>query len=292
MSVSQVLERARYFWVTWDVAVSKIVFGCARSLAWDIEPVSPITAHLPAIQSPTPLITSLLIYLAVVAIGCGLSGRRVNATVTDPKWLKTFVILHNVFLILLSLYMCVGCVKEAYLSGYSFWGNAFNPSETRLAYYIYIFYLSKIYEFMDTFIMLLKNNLRQVSFLHVYHHATISLIWWMIARRAPGGDAYFSAALNSWVHVCMYTYYLLSTLIGKNDGKRSKYLWWGRHLTQLQMFQFLLNLFQALYCTSFSSYPKFLSKILLVYMLSLLALFGHFYYSKHVASATLQRKLQ
>jgi elongation of very long chain fatty acids protein 4 len=31
----------------------------------------------------------------------------------------------------------------------------------------------------------------------------------MIVHRAPGGDAYFSAALNSWVHVCMYTYYLM-----------------------------------------------------------------------------------
>lgn len=67
-----------------------------------------------------------------------------------------------------------------------------------MAHYIWVFYVSKIYEFLDTFIMLLKNNLKQVSFLHVYHHATISFMWWMIAHRAPGGDAYFSAALNSW----------------------------------------------------------------------------------------------
>jgi elongation of very long chain fatty acids protein 4 len=38
-----------------------------------------------------------------------------------------------------------------------------------------------------------------VSVLHVYHHATISFIWWMITYTAPGGDAYFSAALNSFV---------------------------------------------------------------------------------------------
>lgn len=290
MSASHALGGVRGLWVNWDAAVSKIVFACARSLGWDIEPVSPSTAHLPAIQSPTPLITSLLLYLAVVTVGCGMVPRRPNANGTDPTWLKVFVILHNLFLILLSLYMCVGCAKEAYLSGYRLWGNEFKASETRLAYYIYIFYVSKIYEFMDTFIMLLKKNLRQVSFLHVYHHSTISFIWWMIARRAPGGDAYFSAALNSWVHVCMYTYYLLSALIGKNDATRSKYLWWGRHLTQLQMLQFFLNLLQALYCASFSVYPKFLSKILLVYMLSLLALFGHFYYLKHMASANLRKK--
>ena len=79
--------------------------------------------------------------------------------------------------------------------------------------------------------------------LHVYHHATISFIWWMITYTAPGGDAYFSAALNSfvvrtasgtpcsrlahhrlltcllprpWQHVLMYTYYLMAILLGKD----------------------------------------------------------------------------
>lgn len=75
--------------------------------------------------------------------------------------------------------------------------------------FIYIFYISKLYEFLDTAIMLLKGNLQQVSILHVYHHATISFIWWMITHTAPGGDAYFSAALNSFVvrlFVCAENY--------------------------------------------------------------------------------------
>lgn len=29
------------------------------------------------------------------------------------------------------------------------------------------------YEFTDTFIMVLKRNDRQITFLHLYHHATI-----------------------------------------------------------------------------------------------------------------------
>lgn len=36
--------------------------------------------------------------------------------------------------------------------------------------------------------MLLKGNTKQVSFLHVYHHVSISCIWWAIAYAAPGGD--------------------------------------------------------------------------------------------------------
>jgi len=35
----------------------------------------------------------------------------------------------------------------------------------------------------------------------------------------------------------------------------------------------------------YSPYPKFISHILFVYMISLLGLFGHFYWQKHIAGA-------
>lgn len=37
--------------------------------------------------------------------------------------------------------------------------------------------------------MILKKNDRQISFLHIYHHATIFDIWWMVLFFAPGGDS-------------------------------------------------------------------------------------------------------
>ena len=131
---------------------------------------------------------------------------------------------------------------------YIVWGNPYKASEHGMATMIYIFFVSKIYEFMDTFIMLLKGNLHQVrashfpeplaaccfaltrraglamkvTLLHVYHHASISFIWWMITNTAPGGDAYFSAAINSSVHVIMYLYYLLAILLGKDNKARAQ----------------------------------------------------------------------
>ena len=60
------------------------------------------------------------------------------------------------------------------------------------------------YEFMDTAIMVLRKNERQLSFLHVYHHAsTFFPCWWSAINFAPGGDVYFICALNSSVHVLM-----------------------------------------------------------------------------------------
>lgn len=278
------------YWRLWDIRVSRIVFWSADRLSWDIHPISPAIAYLPGVSSPTILVTSLLVYLIIVAAGCRVLSDKTDTSVREPRWLRALVICHNILLIALSLYMFLGCISQAYQNGYTLWGNEYKQEETQLAHYIYLFYISKIYEFVDTFIMLLKKNLRQISFLHVYHHSTISFIWWMIARRAPGGDAYFSAALNSWVHVCMYTYYLLAIILGKSEKRRAKYLWWGRHLTQMQILQFVCNLCQAIFCATYSNYPKFLSNILLVYMLSLLVLFGHFYYLKHVASTKLKQK--
>jgi len=279
MAATNVVE----MWTTWDKAVSDTTFAVLKALDWEVHPVSEVTNDWFAVASPTVLLTSLLAYFAIVGCGCAtLKNVPKDPNTKDPFWMKSLVIFHNVFLVLLSLYMCGGCILEAVKNGYSLWGNPYNPKETALAHYIWVFYVSKIYEFVDTFIMLLKNNLKQVSFLHVYHHATISFMWWMITHRAPGGDAYFSAALNSWVHVCMYTYYLLAVLVGKDEKVRKKYLWWGRYLTQMQMLQFVFNFFQAMYCMGYSEYPKFISKLLLVYMMSLLALFGHFYYSKHI----------
>ena len=89
----------------------------------------------------------------------------------------------------------------------------------------------------------------------------------------------------------MYTYYLLSTIIGKDMKKKARYLWWGRYLTQFQMFQFVTMMTQAGYTWLVSPYPKFLSGLLFVYMISLLALFANFYRRKHGSrSRTTPRK--
>lgn len=277
---------------SWDSFVTRYTFKVLKYVNWEIDPLSKLTGSWFAVESPTFLISSILIYLVIVLGSCYCNSDSYgNKRKEDPFLIRVLVIFHNLFLVILSLYMCGGCILEAKRNSFKIWGNPYDPGQVKLARYIYIFYISKIYEFLDTFIMIIKKNFKQVSFLHVYHHVTISFIWWMITRRAPGGDAYFSAALNSWVHVCMYSYYLLAVMVGKSEKARKKYLWWGRYLTQMQMFQFLCNLFQAIYCRVYSPYPKFISELLLIYMLTLLALFGRFYYSKHIMPTTKKSKL-
>lgn len=71
----------------------------------------------------------------------------------------------------------------------------------------------------------------QVTFLHVYHHATMALYAWSYLKFAAGGQGAILALLNSAVHVVMYTYYFLSGL-----GPRfQKYLWWKKYVTTMQL---------------------------------------------------------
>lgn len=78
--------------------------------------------------------------------------------------------------VLLNVYMIWGLwvVPQA---GYNLFGiNAKYTS--RIEYFVYIHYLSKFLDFLDTaFIILRGKDRQQLSFLHVYHHASIGMIW-------------------------------------------------------------------------------------------------------------------
>jgi elongation of very long chain fatty acids protein 4 len=118
----------------------------------------------------------------------------------------------------------------------------------------------------------------------VYHHSSIFIIWWFIISYVPGGSSYFSAALNSFVHVIMYGYYLWSSLAAKPvEGVKPRWnqpAFYRKYITSFQLFQFCCNFFQASYML-FVNPPKdfamFTVWILFFYMISMLCLFGNFY---------------
>lgn len=265
-----------------DSAISGAFFGFLDYVGVQFTSTPP-TQGLPAVDNPTPVVLSILVYVSSVIYGLRwIKSADLKPRLHEPFPLQALVLVHNLFCLGLSLYMFLNISFRAFRLDYCLWGNAYDPQDTLMAHYIYIFYMSKYAEFLDTIIMLLKRNVRQVTVLHVYHHVSIAFIWWMIAHHAPGGDAYFSAAINSAVHVFMYLYYFLSALLRSNDKARHKYLFWGKYLTQLQMVQFLFNMMQAFYCIKFKAvYPQFLCKVLFYYMISLLVLFSNFYLRKY-----------
>lgn len=83
--------------------------------------------------------------------------------------------------------------------------------------------------FQVFFILRKKSN--QISFLHVYHHCGMVVGGWIITNFTPGGNAMLIILCNTAVHVCMYTYYLLS--VYNENLKRNSF--WKRRLTEIQL---------------------------------------------------------
>lgn len=110
-----------------------------------------------------------------------------------------------------------------------------DPDAMRMVTAGYWFYISKFVDFFDTFFFVLRKRTRQITVLHLVHHAILPVSLWPGIRFASGGHASFFALLNSLVHVIIYFYYLVAAM-----GPRfEKYVRWKRHLTNCQIAQFV-----------------------------------------------------
>lgn len=54
---------------------------------------------------------------------------------------------------------------------------------------VWWYYISKLFEFCDTFFFILRKKEQQLTFLHVYHHATMFSFWWIGIKWVPTGSS-------------------------------------------------------------------------------------------------------
>lgn len=95
---------------------------------------------------------------------------------------------------------------------------------------------------MDTFFFVLRKKDDHLSFLHLYHHSVMPIFSWIGLKFAPYGNTSFLPLINSFVHICMYSYYALSTFQSIRP-----YLWWKKYLTALQLVQFVMIIIHSFY---------------------------------------------
>lgn len=188
--------------------------------------------------------------------------------------LKESMILYNVSQIALNGWMVWRFLDAVINKNHPFIGDI-NTTTTGASFAVWVHYCDKYLEFFDTYFMLLRGRFDQVSFLHVYHHFSIAWAWWAAMSLFPGGDAYFGALLNSFIHVLMYGYYALALLKIRCP--------WKRYLTQAQLLQFTLvviySFFSGLMWPKEERQPKhYLCLVIQIWeMASLFALFSFFY---------------
>jgi elongation of very long chain fatty acids protein 4 len=220
----------------------------------------------PLLDSIAPTLYITAGYLLFVVFGSLLM------RLFQPLSLKQPMIVYNVLVIGINVYMLQGFVSEAYKQRYRIICNPIDlsPPGTTMAWYIYVYYLSKFVDFTDTMIIILRKKFDQLTFLHVYHHAAMFVIWWIGSKWGNGGDAIFGPMCNSFIHIVMYTYYLGAALKIHIPGKK--------YLTQMQMVQFFVVVtHSALVIALDCPFPQHFQWAQIVFLCSLFALFLNFY---------------
>lgn len=185
---------------------------------------------------------------------------------------------YNVVQIVLCSYMAVEAMLIAIREGYTLMPcQPLNFENPPMAKVLWLFYISKILDFMDTFFIVMGCKWRQLSFLHVYHHTTIFLFYWLNLQVNYDGDIYLTIVLNGLIHAMMYTYYFVSL--------HTHNIWWKSFLTLGQMIQFCIMITQALILTiggCDAGYPPKVIKVYCGYIMSLLFLFAQFFNNSYV----------
>lgn len=194
--------------------------------------------------------------------------------------IQSITILHSSLLAVYSLWTCVNTVsivvphvmEVGFLpamcdaSG-ELWGAK------GLSFWVTHFYLSKFYEFIDTWLIVLKG--RQPIFLQTYHHAGVVLLMWgfVVTRNTAAGA--ILTCLNSFIHTLMYSYYVMAAF-GINSPLKN-------YLTMAQMIQFLVGI--AIVTPVYSCYNEaqaYNTAALQAYAIYLTYLFYCFYQENYI----------
>ncbi|XP_003974148.1 ELOVL fatty acid elongase 8b [Takifugu rubripes] len=229
------------------------------------------------VYSPIPVAFLFLLYLGVVWLGPRLMRNR------QPVDLKVVLIVYNFAMVGLSAYMFHEFLVTSWLSSYSFLCQpvdySTSPLAMRMARVCWWFFFSKIIELSDTIFFILRKKDSQVTFLHVYHHATMIFNWWLGVKYVAGGQSFFIGLLNTFVHIIMYSYYGLAAI----GPHMQKYLWWKRYLTSLQLVQFVMFLLHTGHnLFTDCDFPDSMNAFVFGYCVTLIILFSNFYYQSYV----------
>ncbi|KPI98123.1 Elongation of very long chain fatty acids protein 7 [Papilio xuthus] len=152
---------------------------------------------------------------------------------------------------------------------------------------IYYYFFAKVTELMDTIFFVLRKKYNQVTFLHIYHHSLMMWGSWVSLKYEPSYGTIFLGTLNSFVHIIMYTYYALSAF-----PDLSKYLWWKKYITMMQLIQFMCIIVHAAASQFFSGCPPSYTLLMTIMLNAALFiyLFGQFYINSYRNTQKLSEK--
>ena len=194
--------------------------------------------------------------------------------ITAPHIMKLFrpfdlrwpLVIHNIICTILSAY-CLMCFIIAFTEDRDLFSTT-TSSTGILRHAMFIYWMTKWYELLDTVFMILRHKRKQISFLHVFHHMSVPIIADYGYTQATWPAFTLIGSMNSFIHVIMYGYYGLTAFYPVRNFPIKK------RITQLQMTQFLLIAMQGVW--GYINYNFCIYSI--IYPIGLLSLFSNFYY--------------
>ncbi|XP_034191068.1 very long chain fatty acid elongase 7 [Osmia lignaria lignaria] len=240
------------------------------------ELADPRTQDYFLIGSPWACIGIVGFYLYFVHdLGPNLMAKR------KPFNLDRIVQIYNAIQIVLCTYVFYKALELAWLFHYKFACEpvdySYSPRALEISRTVWLYFMVKLFDLLDTVFFVLRKKQNQVSFLHVYHHAGMALGTWAATKFLAGGHITFLGTINSFVHIVMYTHYLVTSL-------RLSKPWWKKYITQIQLTQFCLILlhFVLLAWSEDCGFPKWTAAVMIPQNVFMIVLFADFYYKAYI----------
>jgi len=215
---------------------------------------------------------TFIFWAYVATMSCtSIVSRAVNRPIDVPK---PIMLAYNLFNSAANMYIVWGLAPYVWNGTLGF---GVEDNET-VRHFVYLHYLTKYLDFLDTFFMILRHKWDQVHLLQLYHHSTIGVVWKWVYEEFPTilGVTYgFGAAANSFIHSLMYLHYFMAAIGVKNPFKR--------YMTGMQMFQFMACIAHpgaAMWVYRDVPGGILFAGVQIYYMCSMLTLFGYFVYMK------------
>jgi len=251
--------------------------------AMEATPFPEIVSNLlDATSHPLVPFLSVVLYLLLSGPVCS---SLVKAGLVSKSTLKLLTVLHN---IILTVYSGATFYYSATAS-FAYYTDKTNNDlyamlcdrkgevwhKFGLGFWISHFYLSKYYEFVDTWIIHL--NSKTPMLLQTYHHAGIVVLMWSFVVTNNTNCGLVVTVLNSFTHTIMYAYFTAAAL-----GHRSPL---AKILTSMQLVQFVVGIaitVPPLFMSDCLTEAQKTSTILIhIYTIILIGLFYNFYVNRY-----------
>ncbi|KAG8192348.1 hypothetical protein JTE90_002168 [Oedothorax gibbosus] len=184
-------------------------------------------------DTPIHTIALTTAYCAATFLGIFLMKNKQSCDLKVPFF------LYNMAVVLLSVWMFIKLGIHGWFTKYSWNCEPLNlsndPDTLEIVKVCWVFYVSRLIEFVDTIFLVLKKNSSTLNHFHILHRWVIPLTAWYFVKYCPGGYNTFPMMADLFVRSLIYFYYGFAAIVPSIQ----KHSFMKTSISLLQMVQFI-----------------------------------------------------